>query len=103
MTIEVVHRNANDKQTIDELLHLLTQSESILAECQRRLPDTKQYDSLADRIAVMRGKIDKKTMSKNDSLTLESVNLMVSQFQKIVADAGLIDSVSEKKPPFAQE
>lgn len=57
MKIEVIHRQASDKETIDNLVQLLTQTEALLGRCQRELPDTKKYDRLADNISVMRGRI----------------------------------------------
>lgn len=59
MKIDVVHHQADDKQTITELHLLLREAQLTLAQCQRQFPESSKFDRIADKCSVVRGKIDR--------------------------------------------
>ncbi len=116
MKIDVVHHQADDKQTITELLLLLREAELTLAQCQRQFPNSNKFDRIADKCAVVRGKIDRvandisskeseQSVSPNEKYLIESftrvLNLMgTSRFVIMPSceNTGASKSQQERKP-----
>ena len=91
MKIEVIHSQANDKETIAKLITLLQQSEQVLYNCQSKFPDSKQYGIIANQCSIMRGDIVKAIEENKEKQSDQSFEQkLASALTKILASQNSI-------------